>query len=50
MNRDEEVRRVVTEANALMDQLRANVDALQGVLLAPRPPGPDAAGKELTAP
>lgn len=47
-SKDDEIRKVVTEADALMDQLRANVDALQAILLTPPPPDPDAAGKELT--
>jgi hypothetical protein len=46
-SKDAEIRKVVADADALMDQLRANVDALQAILLTP-PPDPDAAGKELT--
>lgn len=48
-SRDAEIRKVVADADALMDQLRANVDALQAILLPP-PPDPDAAGKEFSRP
>lgn len=39
-NRDAEIQRVATEIDALLDDLRASVDALNAVLTPPVPPVP----------
>ena len=46
-SKDAQIRKVVADADAIMDRLRANVNALQAILPTP-PPDPDDAGKELT--
>jgi hypothetical protein len=47
-SKDAEIRKVVADADALMDQLRASVDALQAILAPAAPPAPDAPAEELT--